>query len=227
MVTKQITDVFYDKFANITRFKAWRKYLRWAYNKTLEDTKSVNVVSISKRVNPKCLLCGVSGEVTAEEYIDFTIKTNPSSYINIIDLGNPQIQSVQNLVAKKYPKDRIIVKNANALNLNFIKNHSIDWIDTDGFLAYFDDTMLLRLVIEWKRILKKDGYITFRECSGEGIIGIVINKTRLSIGNRWMPRILHEHTTKKIRTIFENEGFTLITKPTFIPTVDRFLIYNS
>jgi len=125
------------------------------------------------------------------------------------------------MLVKKY-SNKIAVKKANALHLDFIKKHSIDWIDADGFLAYFDKEMLVQLIREWKRILKKGGYITFRECSGEGF-GSLLNKIRLSIGIRWMKIPLYEHTASEIKDIFEKEGFSISSNAAPIPTFDRFI----
>src|SRR3989304_3361356 len=173
------TDIFYKKFSSITRWKLWHQYLEFVYKRTIIDAIHMNIAPISERKKPMCLLCGASGEVTAEEFIAFTLRSNNKSKILIIDIGSPQILSIKTLINRHYGGKDVSTRKADALHLSFIKNNSIDWIDTDGFLVFFNDEMLKQLVREWRRILKNDGYITFRECTGKGLFGVLLNKARL------------------------------------------------
>src|SRR3989304_1548073 len=88
------TDIFYKKFSSITRWKLWHQYLEFVYKRTIIDAIHMNIAPISERKKPMCLLCGASGEVTAEEFIEFTLRSNNKSKILIIDIGSPQISII-------------------------------------------------------------------------------------------------------------------------------------
>ena len=85
------------------------------------------------------MLSGCGNEQTADTFIQFVIQRNKNAEIYIIDLGEEQITAIRRLVAVKYKDLNIKVHQINALELdNIIKPQSLDWIETDGFIEYFD-----------------------------------------------------------------------------------------
>lgn len=217
---------FYRKFKIISYFPLWPFYLRWVYGKTLKDTQTLGVTSILTRKNPTILLCGVSGEITANEFIRFVLKNNNKSKIIIIDLGEEQIESVSRLVNEKYPRAHISIKQKNALDLGFIKDNSIDWIDTDGFFSFFDIKQLVALFKEWKRILKEDGYITFRELTSHGLISTFANKLRDTVSRLYIRTRLHLHSTSELEKDFQELKFQYVSGGSPIPLLDRYCLIN-
>lgn len=217
---------FYKKYQIISKFPLWPYYLRCVYKKAIQDSSDLGIISISKRKNPSILLCGVSGEITANEFITFVLKNNRDSKIIIIDLGQEQIDSVKRLVKEKFSSANIYIKQANALNLGFIKDKSIDWIDTDGFFSFFNDERLLKLFEEWKRILKDDGCITFRELISHGFISTIANQLRAYIAKAYMGIELHLHSKEKLEHSIKQVGFKSTHGMSPIPLLDRYCLIN-
>ena len=218
---------FYKKFKIISTFPLWPNYLKWVYKKTITDSIELGVIPLNKRKNFICLLSGVSGEITANEFIKFVLSNNPESRIIIIDLGGEQVQNVKKLVKEKFFDKNIDVKQANALNLSFIKNKSVDWIDTDGFFSFFDEKELLSLFKEWKRIIRNDGYITFRELTSHNVISTLANKTRNIISEIYMGIELHLHSLSELEENFEKLHFQYRRGVSPIPLLDRYCLINS
>lgn len=218
---------FYQKFKIVSTFPFWPNYLKWVYKKTITDSTDLGVTPLNKRKNFTCLLCGVSGEITANEFIKFVLSNNPGSKIIIIDLGEEQIQSVKKLIKEKFSDINIDVKQANALNLNFIKDKSIDWIDTDGFFSFFDEKELLSLFVEWKRIIRSDGYITFRELTSHNVISTLANKTRNITSEIYMGIKLHLHSLSELEENFKKLHFQYSRGISPIPLLDRYCLVNS
>ena len=217
---------FYSKFQVISKFPLWPNYLRRVYEKTISDADKLDVVPITNRENFRCLLCGVSGEITAKEYINFVNRKNPNGHITIVDLGKNQIESVKNFVDKNYPGHDIEVKQANALDLSFIESKSVDWIDTDGFFSYFNKNQLLDLFIEWKRILKDDGYITFRELTTEGFFSTIANRVRDRVSKVYMGVSLNLHTIDELIEDFKKTNFSYSRGKSPIPYLHRYCLVN-
>jgi ubiquinone/menaquinone biosynthesis C-methylase UbiE len=215
---------FYKRFKTITRLPFWRPYLKKVYKLSQEDAENLGIKPISKRKKFTTLLCGVSGEITAEEYTDFVLGINPDAKIIIIDLGNEQIKSIKRLVSLKYIYANIIIKQANALNLSFIKDNSIDWIDTDGFLSFFDAEMLFSLFSEWKRILKKDGYITFREIISVGLISWSVNYLRKAVSLFYINTNLYIHNKKELLHNFSKLKFKYSVHRSPVPLLNRYCL---
>jgi ubiquinone/menaquinone biosynthesis C-methylase UbiE len=215
---------FYRKFKVVSHFPFWSSYLNWVYTKAFTDVQHLTNESIDKRDSFKCLLCGVSGEVTANAYLNFIINRNPKANITIIDLGHEQVKNVKELVETKYPKNNIIVKEANALDLGFIKDQSIDWIDTNGFFSFFNHQQLDNLFAEWSRILKPNGFISFRELISSNWFTKLENKIRVWLTKKYMGINLHTHTNKELKQIIDNNQFVSTQDNTPIFFLKRFCL---
>ncbi len=214
---------YYKNFKIVIGTPLWRLYLRWAYKKCIADFNKLNFFPNFTAPDFTCLLCGVGNETTADEFIKFIIQRNKKARIIIIDLGKEQIHAVKNLIEKKYSSLDITVKQINALELNsFIKKASIDWIETDGFLEFFDKNSLQKLLIIWHRLLKQKGFITLREPSSQGNIGNIIDLLRMWIGKVWLGVKLYLHNKKGLTALFKKSGFIFHNDPTFIPTFNRY-----
>lgn len=214
---------YYKNFKIVIGTPLWRLYLRWAYKKCIADFNKLNFFPDFTAPNFTCLLCGVGNETTADEFIKFTTKKNKKAKIIIIDLGKEQIQAINNLIRKKYSNLNIIVKQINALELGtYFKKDSINWIETDGFLEFFDKNSLQKLLIIWHKLLKQKGFITLREPSSQGNIGRIIDLLRMWIGKIWLGVKLYLHNKKELAALFKQSGFMFHNDPTFIPTFNRY-----
>lgn len=215
---------YYKNFRIVIGTPLWRFYLRWAYQKCLNDFQYLEFKPDFSAKNFTCLLCGVGNETTADEFIKFVIHKNSHSKIYIIDLGVEQINAVKNLVKTKYPKLNILVKQLNALNLqDFIKVNSLDWIETDGFLEYFDHQSLGKLISVWQTILKPNGFITLRDfSSNNSFLDRSLDSFRLWVTKVWLGGNLFVHTTKELDQVFHQNKFSYFSGPTPCPTFKRF-----
>jgi len=129
----------------------------------VKDLSVLNYSPKFKRKGFTALLCGVGNEGTADVFIKFLTTRNPKAKIIIIDLGKERIENVNKLVKEKHSSLDIFVKQINALSLQkIIKNGTIDWIEKDGFLEFFDKKSLSKMLFVWRQILNDEGFITTR-----------------------------------------------------------------
>ncbi len=219
---------YYRNFRLVIGSPLWRLYLRWAYRKCIDDFKYLDFIPDFKNKTFTCLLCGVGNEVTADEFIKFALLKNKKAKIIIIDLGKEQIQAVRKLIQKKHSTINIKVKQMNALDLDkMLKDNSIDWIETDGFLEFFDKDSLYRLLTIWDKLLKPKGFITLREPASRGTIGHIIDKLRVWAAKIWLGITIYRYDQDKLTSLFNKTGFEYVEHSTFIPTFDRFSLITS
>lgn len=214
---------YYHKFKIVIGTPLWRIYLRWAYKRCANDLKKLNLSPNFTKNGFTCLLCGVGNETTADEFIKFIIQRSSNPKIFIIDIGEEQVRATKKLVTEKYPTSDIKIKKIDALRLNsFFEPNTIDWVETDGFLEYFNHASLEKLLQIWERILAKDGFITTRDCASEGKIDQAIDSARIWLGKVWLGITLYPHEQQELRKLFTKCGFRYFEGPTFLPTFKRF-----
>lgn len=214
---------YYKRFGIILGNPLWRLYLRWRYQKSIEDFKKLYFTPNFDKQNFTCLLCGVGNEVTAEEFIKFVIKRSRNPHIWIIDLGKEQITSVERMVKNKYSNLNINIKQINALNLNtLIKLNSVDWIETDGLFEFFDNNSIRKLLKVWKGLLTKDGFITTTATSSRWKLQEYFDRIKIWLGKKWLDVTVYPHTRKEMRENFESVGLKYTEGPTIIPYFKRY-----
>lgn len=199
-------------------------YLRWAYRKGIEDLAKIDFRADFTEAHFTSLLCGVGNERTADEFIAFVIKRNPTAKIWIIDIAEENLKAVEELVMKKYFNLDIHIKKINALELlTIIPKHSIDWIETDAFLEFFDNASLEKLLTVWHELLKPDGFITTRDYINGGLwSSIIVNPLRNLVMKGWLGVNIYKHSQEDFNAVFEKVGLRAVEEPTFIPTYKRF-----
>lgn len=205
----------------------WRPYLRWAYGQGIKDLTRLSRSVIFTQKEFTCLLSGVGGEITADEFISFVLKKNKNAKVYVIDLGKEQTRAVKWLVSKKYYGYDVHVQEANAMDLSFLKTSSVDWIETDGLLEYFDEHSLNKLLEEWKRILKDTGFITIREFASEGAVGNTIDKFRVWIGKTYLGVKFYVYTKKSLESIFRKNGFRFASGKSPYPSYVRYTLIKT
>lgn len=219
---------YYRQFKIVIGTPLWRIYLRWAYETGVDDLKRLAFSPSFSKKSFTCLLCGVGNETTADEFIKFVVQRNPNPKIFIIDIGKEQIEAVKKMVAKRYPTLNININKIDALKLNsIIKPKTVDWIETDGFIEYFNHESLEILLGIWERILTKDGFITTRDCVSEEKIDQVIDSARIWLGKVWLSITLYPHSKQELKNLFSRVGFKYFKGPTFLPTFKRFSLIKS
>lgn len=219
---------YYQRFQIITHLFFFRWYLQWAYKQGIDDAKKLEANTFFTEKNFSCLLCGVSGEITAEEFIKFVITKNPKAQITIIDMGEKQITSIKKLVVKRYKKYSINIKQINALDLHkHFKQNTFNWIETDGFIEYFNKENLQKLLQEWRIILKKDGFITTRDFASIKPFGFIIDTIRYWFIKYYLTLPIYIHTKKQLDNIFKQNKFKFISRFTPLPTYRRYALITS
>jgi SAM-dependent methyltransferase len=199
-------------------------YLRRAYEKGIENLRRLDFQPDFTKTNFTALLCGVGNERTAAEFITFVTKRNATATIWIIDIAEENLKAVQELVIKKYPNNNIHIKKINALELlTIIPKNSIDWIETDAFLEFFDNASLEKLLMVWRELLKPDGFITTRDyVNGGAWSSMLINPLRYVVMEMWLGVNTYKHSQEDFDAVFEKVGLRVIEEPTFLPTYKHF-----
>lgn len=219
---------YYKNFKIVLSSRIFKSYLLWAYRKGIEDLAKINLQPNFTKADFSCLLCGVGFEGTADLFINFVTQRNPKAKIWTIDLGAEQIAAVDKLVKEKYPDLDITVKKINALDLEtLIPKNSLDWIETDGVLEYFDSPSLEKLLIIWNTILKPDGFITTRDFSTGNGIARATDAFRIWLGKHWLGVSIFRHTKEEFARLFKQVGFKYVEGLTPLPTFKRFLIVKA
>ncbi|MBI3379347.1 hypothetical protein HY029_01170 [Candidatus Gottesmanbacteria bacterium] len=218
---------YYRNFKIVLGNPLWRIYLQWAYKTGIQDLEKLRVKPNFSKKDFTALLCGVGNENTADEFIKFILERNEKAKIIIIDIGNEQIEAVKKLVATEYPNINIVVKQTDVLKLGaYLGKSSIDWIETDGFLEYFDPDRLGELLSIWKTILAKNGFITFRDFITEGFFGKTIDTIKMGIAKIWLGVTLHPHDKNEFLNMLESFGFRYFEASSCFPTYRRYLLIN-
>lgn len=214
---------YYKNFGLILGNPVWRLYLRWRYKQSINDFSQLKFQPDFSKPNFTCLLCGVGNEVTAEEFIKFTLNKNKSPIILIIDLGKEQIDAVQKTVDKNFPDFNIALKQIDALKLNkHIKPHSVDWIETDGLFEFFDNESIRKLLNVWKSLLTIDGFVTITATSSRSKLQEYFDRIKILAGKVWLGVVVYPHTREQMRQNLRSVGFKYIEGPTMIPYFKRY-----
>lgn len=214
---------FYQKARPLLDLFFWRWYLRWVYKRALKDGRKMGI----KFPIHSCFLCGVAGQVTADEYLRKALSIGKETEVLIIDLGEAQVESVKQLVGERYKDYRIFVRQANALSLDFIKDRSVDWIETDGFFIFFNHEELKTLLKNWKRILKDSGFITTRDFSNEGFLGGLIDDIRVFLVGKYFGIKINRHSAREFEEIFRVVGFRFERGGMPVPGMVRYCLRKS
>lgn len=204
-------------------------YLRHAYEIGIKNFNKLNFQPNFSKANFTSLLCGVGNERNADEFITFVINKNPSSTIWIIDIAEQNLKAVRDLVMNKYPNINIRIENVNALELlKIISKNSIDWIETDAFLEFFDNGSLEKLLTVWRELLKSDGFITTRDYVDGGMWSrLIINPLRYLVMEMWLGVKIYQHSQNDFNTIFDKVGLRVVQDSAFLPTYKHFSIIKS
>jgi len=105
-----------------------------------------------------------------------------------------------------------------------IVDGKIDWIETDGFLEYFDATKLSDLLDVWAKLLKRDGFITLREFASVGFFGKLVDVVRIWITKRWLEVKLYKHSKEALQRMFQKHQFRFVSGATLLPTFLRYAL---
>lgn len=214
---------YYRNFRIVIGNPLWRLYLRWRYQKSIDDFNKLGFRPNFSKKTFACLLCGVGNEVTAEEFIRFVLKNNFNAKFWIIDLGKEQIDAVKKMVNQKFPGINIRIKQINAFDLNLlIKKHSIDWIETDGLFEFLTNDQIVVLLKIWRELLTKEGFATTSATSFRWKLQSCFDQVKIWLGKKWLGVYVYSHSRSEMRNNFIKSGFQYVEGPTFIHYFKRY-----
>ena len=212
---------YYTRFKIISYNPFWKIYLRWAYQKCIDDFQKINYKANFFKKGFTALLCGTSGEVTSTEFVSFVLSKNPKARIIILDIAPKQLERSRIVLSKKFPNAKIKYIQADAKNIP-LKDESIDYIETDGILEYFSKGDMNILFKEWSRVLKKNGFVTLRDFATNSLLGRIVDKIRLFVGKKYLGVTLYQHLLDNITNAIKNGKFKHVYGGgTFCPTYRR------
>lgn len=90
------------------------------------------------------------------------------------------------------------------------------------FFEYFNKKSLEKLLILWRNLLKKNGFITTRACASYGITGKIIDLLRVYTEKVWLGVKLYIHSRQELRNLIGKCGFKHVEGFTPIPTPKRY-----
>lgn len=216
---------YYRNFKIIIGNPLFHLYLKWAYMKGVDDLKYFGITPPFWKKGFTCLLCGAGNESTADLFIKFVISKNPKAIIYIIDIAQEQITAVRKLVEMRYSRFNINIIQTDALDLNkYIKRKSIDWIETDFILAFFNKNDLGKLFKVWKYLLAKNGYITFRDSATSNGFDRLLDRVKIYIGKIWLGVSAYSHSVDELTRVFHQVGFKYKYNNILIPYLKRFCL---
>lgn len=213
---------YYRRFQPFISNPLWRRYLRWAYSKGLNDVKNLHHQS-PLTAKPNVLLCGVGSIVTAEEFIRFALNQAPQAKITIIDLRPEQILQIKHLVIPQFPQSNISAVTINALLLpQIIKEKSLNWIETDALFEFLSPNELKKLIQIWHQLLNPQGFITTRIIESN----VLTDWLLLKFAKRWLHWKFHRHQTQILENLFHQTGLRFHSGKTPIPYLRRYTLVS-
>src|SRR3989344_3017689 len=214
---------YYRRFRIVLENPLFQMYLRKEYVRGINDLKKLNFKPELGKKGFTCLLCGVGNEATADQFIEFVLQRNPEAKIVIIDLGEEQVSAVSKLVKDKYSDSKILIKRINALDLpTILKGESVDWIETDGFLEFFDSQSISKMLKVWYQILSDDGFITTRMPLFNNGFEKMIYKWAVVIAKKWLGVDLYAYKKEYFNSLIVKNNFIYTDHLTMIPTMQSY-----
>lgn len=212
---------YYHRFQPFISNPLWRRYLRWAYSKGLNDVVKNLHHQSPLTAKPNVLLCGVGSIVTAEEFIRFALNQAPQAKITIIDLRPDQILQIKHKVLPRFPHSDVSAKTLNALLLpQIIKEKSLDWIETDAIFEFFSTKDLRKLLKIWSDLLGDQGFATTRVIESNKLTDWLL----LKFAPHWLHFNFYRHKTSELDTLFHSNHFHFFSGRTPIPYLRRYTL---
>ncbi len=216
-----MSPLYYRRFKMLTRRAGWRRYLRRVYRQSLADLRQAGHRAGFQAVSFTALLCGTGGGVTTALFVEHVRRQNPQARLIILD------RSPLPLVDSRAHTTGVAYVQADARRLPF-PDRSLDYIETDGFLAFFAATQLPPLFVSWRRVLSATGFITTRAYA---------RRTWRSLPFDWLRWLIlwlcvgfkpHLHQAATIDRALAQAGLICaFTGDTGLPNFRRFVILGS
>ncbi len=216
------TNIFYPRFSIVSKSPFFKTYLKWAYSQGIKDLHKMNFLPNFSKKNFTCLLCGCASEITAEIFIDFTLNKNQEAKIIILDIGKEQTDVVKSLVSAKYSKKNISVLRADILTFDSFRPSSVDWIESDAVLGYFDEDNLTKVLKKWNCWLTNDGFITIREAGFSDPFSYLIDSIKRWGAKMFFGSLLYRRSKKELEDALTKAGFLFVSGSTPIPSLLRY-----
>jgi len=216
---------YYKRWGLFMKNPLWCNYLKKMYQDGFQK-----IAYLTNQDNPfdqpnfTALLSGCHGETTAETFAQFIFSKNPTTKLYILDINPISIERCKAVLPKKFPNKTIVFLQENILG-NSIPDNTIDYIETDGFLQFFEPkTQLPKLIAEWKRMLKPTGFITTRDIVTTNVIGRTIVAIMQFLAKHVFAITIYHQTLAEIEKLYFQYGFYSVVRKTWFPTFRQFTI---
>lgn len=207
MQTKSIKNLFQNHFNNIKKeIEPKKAYDLWAEG---YDTESGNLMLYFDRILFENFL--VKANLTGKRILDFgcgtgrywkeLLKVYPEKLIGC-DISESMITKLK----KKFPRSEVYIINNN--NLHFFSDHSFDFIISTLVIAHIKN--IEEIVIEWNRLLKKEGEIFITDFHPDAL-NRGAKRTFNNNGNMITIKN-YTHPVEKVESLFSSLKFEIIDK---------------
>lgn len=220
--------IWQSRFQYVTDNSIWSSYLRWAYQKCVDDFADWGHPVNFTEKGFTALLCGTAGAATTREFVTFILNKNKEAKIIILDIGTLQIQHSKAMVEAEFPNADITCLQADA-RIMPLADHSIDLIETDGVFEFMNGSDVQTVLHHWHRILKDSGKCMFRDFAPRSPLTAGPNLIKKTIARTFFNLELFNHSWSDFQKMFDAARFQHRSGGTaFLPSFRRFtLIKNS
>lgn len=190
------------------------RILRYDYTKSLYLIKNM----VSQRgwrnpftlPNPRFAQIGSAMAETARTFINFVHQINPQASIFITDISSTPLQDSINSGIRN-GVNKVHFLQADTFSLP-IKPNSLDLIETDGLLQFFDDPIKADIIDEWFRTLKPGAIVTTRDWmlppdAPESLVDEAVQRQREMQQFFGVSPVLT--TRRNVEQLFRNAGFEI------------------
>ena len=203
-------------------FRLHRWYLAAAYRAGYEQLRRMGADPLA-RAGARVLLCGTGSAETSLAFARFVRERNPSASLVVLDLSARPLVASRALV----PGAGWLRADARALP---IAGESIDLIETDFFLQYFEPEAKRVIAAEWSRVLAPGGAIMSRDyvLDGSASVERLLDRGRRALFRRTLGIDTFSVRRLELAEIFGAAGLTLALKsPRGVPLVKMLAAVSS
>jgi ubiquinone/menaquinone biosynthesis C-methylase UbiE len=191
---------FHARLQRFARSPLHRRYLAVAYTHSLEDARACGADPLAG-TRPRVLLCGTGSAQTTAAFLGHLARARGAVEPLVLDLSHEPLRAAMASGA------RASFARADARDLP-LEDGSVDLIESDFFLQYFDTEGKRRIVREWARVLSARGVITTRDYvarAGSGVDAF-LDRVRVQTLRFFLARAFHTTSESEISSTFRDHG---------------------
>jgi SAM-dependent methyltransferase len=191
---------FHGQLQRFARSPLHRRYLTAAYAHSLAQARTLGDDPLAGR-RTRVLLCGTGSAETTAAFLGHLASARGAVEAFVLDLAaEPLRASMASGAAAFFAR-------ADARDLP-LEDRSVDLIESDFFLQYFDAQGKRRIVAEWARVLSPGGVITTRDYVPRAGCGVdaFLDRARVRTLRFFLGRTFHTTSEADIVSTFRDHG---------------------